>query len=528
VDSDKLSAPERALWQAFPRGELVDLTKARGVRARSIRGEVISSLLLGNDPGAHQGHVPAIRIEGARITGPLDLANAVIPGPVVLRHCEIQALVDMTAVRARGINLEGSQLTGLLAPLAHIDGDLRLVGCTCLGQVVLTGARISGALQMQRAHLDHPGQVALLGNRLVVNDDLLAQGAVVDGEFRLAGAQVGGMAGLDGATFRHEGGRALNAFNLTVGAGLLARSGFSAAGEVALSGAKIEREVDFRGSTLANPGGVALLAIGLQAGTYIALSEGFSARGAIRLSRAKIGSEVYLSGGRFSNPGGDAIRCRYTEATTFVLDADSTVEGTVDLRFSRFTDIRDHPSCWPATLKLSGLGYDTLDPPLPAADRIRWLSRDIDGYLPRNYETLAAMYRALGDDASARAIQLAKERARRAQLAWYGRAWSWLQETTVGYGYRPLRATAWLGAFLALGTLTFGIHHPPPLQGSAHTAFNPFIYTLDLLVPLVGLGMRNSYDPQGPQRWLAYLLIAIGWIFVTTIAAGVLRVLRRQ
>ena len=24
MDSDKLSAPERALWQAFPRGELVD------------------------------------------------------------------------------------------------------------------------------------------------------------------------------------------------------------------------------------------------------------------------------------------------------------------------------------------------------------------------------------------------------------------------------------------------------------------------------------------------------------------------
>lgn len=38
----------------------------------------------------------------------------------------------------------------------------------------------------------------------------------------------------------------------------------------------------------------------------------------------------------------------------------------------------------------------------------------------------------------------------------------------------------------------------------------------------------SSYDPQGPQRWLAYLLTAAGWIFVTTIAAGILRVLRRQ
>jgi len=84
--------------------------------------------------------------------------------------------------------------------------------------------------------------------------------------------------------------------------------------------------------------------------------------------------------------------------------------------------------------------------------------------------------------------------------------------------------TAWLAVFLALGTLVFGLHHPPPFPGTAHPAVNPFIYTVDLLVPLVDLGLR----PPGAARWLAYFLVAIGWIFVTTIAAGILRVLRRQ
>jgi hypothetical protein len=179
-------------------------------------------------------------------------------------------------------------------------------------------------------------------------------------------------------------------------------------------------------------------------------------------------------------------------------------------------------------VRLSGLRYDELAPPLSPAVRVQWLRRDVDGYLPRNYETLAAMYRNAGDDPSARQVLLAKERARRAQLPWYGQAWSRLQELTVGYGYRPLRAAAWLLAFLAAGTLAFGLHHPPPLPGAPHPAFNPLIYTLDLLVPLVDLGQRDAYDPQGPQRWLAYLLIAVGWIFVTTIAAGIARVLRRQ
>ena len=167
-------------------------------------------------------------------------------------------------------------------------------------------------------------------------------------------------------------------------------------------------------------------------------------------------------------------------------------------------------------------------PPLSAAVRVAWLRRDVDGYHPRNYETLAAMYRNSGDDSAARRVLLARERERRAHLPWYGKAWSWLQEVTVGYGYRPLRAAAWLLAFLAVGTLVFGLHHPPPLAGVPHPAFNPFIYALDLVIPLVDLGQRSAYDPQGPQRWLAYLLIAVGWIFVTTIAAGIARVLRPQ
>jgi hypothetical protein len=526
VDPDKLSVPERALWQAFPRGELVDLTRARGVRARTVRAEVIAALLLGAVP-PEPGRIASIRLDGARITGALSLGHAVITGPLRLRQCEFDAVIDLSGVKARNIDLEGSKLVGLIAPLAEIDGDLSLIECECYGQVVLTGGHVIGALQMQRTRLEYPDGVALLGNRLVVDGDLLAQQAVVNGQFRLAAAHIGGMVGLDGATLRREGHRAFNGAELSVGAGLLARFGFSAVGEVVLTDASIG-EVDFRGASLSNPGGNALLATGLIVGADIRLAAGFSAHGVIRLTRARVGAEIRMDDVRVSNPGGNAIRCRYAQASALVLDSGPSVEGVVDLCHSRFTNIRDDPACWPGKLRVSGLSYDVLDPPLPAVQRVRWLQRDADGYLPQNYETLAAMYRRMGDDSGARVVLLAKERERRAQLPWYGRAWSLLQEITVGYGYRPLRATAWLAAFLALGTLVFGLHHPPPFQATPHPAFNPFIYTVDLLVPLVGLGMRNSYDPQGPQRWLAYLLIAAGLIFVTTIAAGMLRVLRRQ
>jgi hypothetical protein len=526
VDRDKLSAPERALWQAFPRGDLVDLTKAWGVWARVIRAEVIGALLLGAVP-PEPGTIAAIRVDGARITGTLGLAHAVITGPVRLRHCEFDSVIDLSGAKARDIDLVGSKLAGLTAPLAQVDGNLSLSECECLGQIVLTGAHIAGAFHLRDCRLEQPGGIALLANRVVVDDDLNAQRATVDGEVRLAAARVGGVITFGGASLRNAGGMALGAYNLTVGTRFLAGRGFSAEGGVSLIDAVVGRDINFNGATLINPDGDAFDARGVQAGGYLALSR-FTARGAIRLSGARVASEISFDHARVVNPGGDAIRCRHAQARTFVLAPGLVTEGNVDFRHSQVTVISDDQACWPPRLRLSGLSYSTLDPPLPPAERARWLRRDVDGYVPQNYETLAAMYRGRGDDASARIVLLAKERERREQLPWYGRAWSWLQEITVGYGYRPLRAAAWLAAFLSLGTLAFGLHHPPPLTGTPHPAFNPFIYTVDLLVPLVNLGLRNSYDPQGPERWLAYLLIAVGWIFVTTIAAGIARVLRRQ
>jgi hypothetical protein len=381
---------------------------------------------------------------------------------------------------------------------------------------------------MSDARLKNPGRVALLANRLVVDDDLVAHGARVDGEVRLSGARVGGMIGFDKASLHNPGGRSLGAYSLTVGARFLARNGFSSDGEISLSDSVVIGDVNFHGATLRNSGGNALTAHNLQVGSYLALSRTFSAQGAIWLSGARVNAEIFFDDARVDNPGGDAIRCKDGQARTVVLGPGLATDGTVDFRNSQFGVIRDDDSCWPRQLRLSGLSYEALDPCLSARSRVAWLRRDVDGYLPRNYETLAAMYRKLGDDASARVVLLARERERRQLLPWYGRAWSWLQEVTVGYGYRPLRAAAWVAVFLGLGTLSFGVHHPPPLAGAPHPAFNPFIYTIDLLVPLVNLGLRGSYDPQGPQRWISYFLIAVGWVFVTTIAAGIARVLRRQ
>ncbi|MFI8192481.1 hypothetical protein ACIF8T_27485 [Streptomyces sp. NPDC085946] len=74
----------------------------------------------------------------------------------------------------------------------------------------------------------------------------------------------------------------------------------------------------------------------------------------------------------------------------------------------------------------------------------------------------------------------------------------------------------------ALGTLSFGTHSPNPVKQGEGAPFQPFVHTLDLLIPTSGLGQRTAwYWSNDSLQWLAYLLIAFGWVLTTAIIAGV-------
>jgi hypothetical protein len=86
----------------------------------------------------------------------------------------------------------------------------------------------------------------------------------------------------------------------------------------------------------------------------------------------------------------------------------------------------------------------------------------------------------------------------------------------------------WLALLLVLGSVLYGLAQPQPLKAGEAPHFNPVIYTLDLLLPIVDLGQQNAFNPAGAEQWFSYLLVAAGWILATTIAAGIARVITRR
>ncbi|MFI8362764.1 membrane-associated oxidoreductase [Streptomyces sp. NPDC085612] len=491
MEINDLTPAERRIWEAFPRGEGVDFREhpedssvdgAGWGPQRTVRAEVLRAILLGAAP-AVEGHVAGLKIKGARIVGKLDLRYAVVDHAIRMRDCWFERKPLLYGAQLRALVLGYSTLPGMTAGNLRVDIVVRLSCCRISGPVRLAGARLSGGLFLQGAVIgpaagEEADEPALQLNHAEIGTDIIANDLTVHGQLRLNGAVVGGQVSLDRARLLAPGGIALHAETLTVGTDLRAHR--------------------------------------------------MEARGMVNLTGSRIPGQLHLSRASFSHPDGFALRASSCVVGELWLKGCETVEGTMNLRRSQLDLLHVRPETWPARIGIDGLTYRTLAPHLPAEERLPALEREESGYLPYAYEQLAAAYRTAGDEAAARTVMLAKLRRHRRTLPRHARVWGLLQDATVGYGFRPLRATGWLVALLLTGTVAYGLTPPRPLKAGEAPDFNAVFYTIDLMLPIIGFGQESAYAPAGWYQWLSYLLIVTGWILATTTAAGVSRSLRRQ
>jgi hypothetical protein len=499
VAEDRLPAPERALWQGFPRGEVVDL-RTGDMQAddpehgelwpeqRTVRAETISALL--RSP-AEAAYTPAVRLVGARISGRLDMSRATVSAPIHLEDCWLEQTPDLTEATTRGIGIVRSRLPGFNGDLLHCQGQLNLDRSVITGQVRLVQAHLTGQLKLRGTRIINPGDWGLFAGGLRLEGGLFGSSFVrtpdrgelsVDGGVRLAGARLMGGLFLDRIQLRNPSGDALAGDNLHVSGRMLCRDGFRAEGTVRLPHARVDGEASFAGASLTAKDVALVLA--------------------------------------------------NAEVRELDLRTTAPAEGLVDLRHSHCAVLWDRPAAAPARLALDGFVYDAIaNDAGPGSDqvavRLDWLGRDVDGYRPQPYEHLAGLYRRLGNDEDARLVLLAKERNRRRSLRMPGRILGRLLDWTVGYGYRLWRAAAWLAILFAVGTVVFSLRRPQA-AGADSPHLDPPVYTLDLLLPVSVFGVRDEFVPVGTTRWLAYGLSAAGWLLATALVAGIARMIKRD
>ncbi|MEK9521774.1 hypothetical protein MIU24_20645 [Streptomyces venezuelae] len=559
-------------------GTTVDLTatepanaaSAPSARNREISAETISSLLL-QPPPPEPGVVPHLRLIGATITGELRLAHAKVDVPVTLVDChftEAPALhdaslraIDLTGCRMPGLNADRLKVEGdltlrrtnsgtislfradiagdvwltdaeltaseagyaLQAPQLHVEGGLYAWSVTARGGFNLWGAQ-AYTLEVSAGRLSHPTHAALRCDGLRLAQDLTCTRVSVDsGGVSLFGAAIGGQCWFNDADIRNATGWAVNAPSLSVGGGVYGR-GLTAQGGVNLFAAMIGESLELPGSTLTAYATKALRAPGVRTGGGIQLDNGATVAGDVSLPRADLRGTLRISGCTFA--GSTIVDLHHASVAVLDMASLTSPPSLLDLRAATITRIYDSVDSWPPRIELDGLAYQDLRPVLPAGQRLLWLNRG-ESYLPLPHERLAAYYRQLGHDDDARAVQLARHRRRRRQSRPFTRLWGYLEDLTVGYGYRPGRAFISLFALTTAVAFVFAAIPPQATRGDGPD-FHPAAFALDLVLPILDLGQEKSFIPSSGTVWVAWASAIAGWLLATTVIAGLTRRLSRS
>lgn len=459
--------------------------------------------------------------DNASVGGKLDCHGMAVDGLVRMRNCHIAGSMVMSDARLNnpgGVALSAGGLT--------VDAGVFFAHrFTSQGEIRMVGARLGANLTLAEATLSNPGGLAINLSRAKIGF-LHAADLRCKGQSTLAGTEIAGDLNLAGAELDASGApQALAAEGASIGGALILTS-MRARGEVNLRTIRVGQHASLMRTALDNPGKTACRMSRAQIGADLFCDE-MTAQGVMRLAGTTVGGELTLTKSQIHNPAGIALYAPMLHARDFSLRPAEPIQGLVDLSHAQIGILRDDPGCWPEEMHLDGLTYQALDPQLPASQRLQWLARDPRGQ-PQPYEQLAAHYNGAGQPAQARSVLYARERNQRQAKTPLTRIWSLLQDVTVGYGYQPWRALAWLIILLATGSIIFAIPPPAPLQPATAPHFNPVIYTLDLLLPVVDLGQKHAFNPAGAEQWFSYILVAAGWILVTTIAAGAARILSRR
>lgn len=273
-----------------------------------VRASVVRRLLLAPPP-PEPGHLPRLRLRDVRITGRLDLAEAVVAGTLRLRNCRFEHAPCLDGASLGALEMRDCVLPALSAVGVTIGGKCEIAGCRVEGPMDLYGASIGGTLQVENSHLtgrgERRGEGALQLVCATVGGDIQAGwGLRVDGCTDLRDTSVRGSVVLKRAELINPEGNALKANRLHIGGDLNCRGGLVAEGTVDLCDARVGGGALFEGASLAADHGPALRAHGIDVGAVFNCCDGFTARGRVTLSSITVRSRVCFHDAVIDVPAG--------------------------------------------------------------------------------------------------------------------------------------------------------------------------------------------------------------------------------
>jgi len=219
----------------------------RRVPAAAIRTTLLNAEL---DPDPH-----GLRLQGAHITGALDLEHVRVPCPLWLTHCRIEDDADLTNGRLVELTLAHTHSRNLVLVGAQITGSVFLTGLKATGEVRALDAHLGGQLILINAELTNENGPALDLDRAQITLEAVLTGLKATGEVRALGAHLGGQLILINAELTNENGPALVLDGAQI-TGSVFLTGLKATGEVRALDAHLGGQLSLVEAELTNENGL--------------------------------------------------------------------------------------------------------------------------------------------------------------------------------------------------------------------------------------------------------------------------------
>lgn len=125
----------------------------------------------------------------------------------------------------------------------------------------------------------------------------------------------------------------------------------------------------------------------------------FEADGEPQLSDARKGGSLDLSGATLYHPGQPVLNLEAVSTARLVLLPGPNAGRRRGPHHAKVGAFEGAIATWPDTLRMRGFVYENLvNDGVDVSDRLRWLTRHPEGYVPQLYDQLAASYRGAGQE----------------------------------------------------------------------------------------------------------------------------------
>jgi hypothetical protein len=474
--------------------------------------------------------------------------SATVKGRVVCRRGFAAAgSVNLRSASVGSLDFEGAtlrseSLPALVAAHASVQADVFIDrGFRASGEVDFSRSNIRGDLLASEAEFTNPTGNALNFGGITATTLHIGEGSKIRGTVEAYDGRIRSSVIFKGCEVLAPGKAAVKLDGCHVGGNLVFEQGFVARGEVRFLEAEVARQIRFGNCELRNPQGKALAGDGASA--KVLFMHSFRSEGTIRFVGTKIarqcsieGEMIGLLGERF------ALQMESSEIDGGLhLLPSKPMRGGLSLANTHVGYLRDNQNCWKSSYDLRSFRYGALAEPkwkqrstngaLTTRQRIDWIRGTVSGYEPEAYDTLAAAYARAGLPHRQRHVLIAKNRKRRARLGRPARLFSYLDDWLIGFGYRPWRVIVPFLFLVLFGFIFFRGHEAEMIKvdpAMKHLDFEPFAYTLDLLVPVVDLGQRRNWEPGHDFVLIKDVIVVSGWVLSAAILAALTSSLRRS